>query len=117
MNKLEREYGKALTKTLHAYEDLFEDFEGNILKWKDYGYVSHCRLCMVEINPSDPFNCGSCPLHTPKGCGGPRGTGYLRDAIHGYLSGATSAEWVLSEAKFRYSSILKTIRANGWTYK
>ena len=54
-----------LTKTLHAYEDLIADPEGEIGKWKGYGIRETCRLCKVSEEITKKKNsCEVCPIVT-----------------------------------------------------
>ena len=122
MNKLEKAYAEALTKTLHAYEDLMADFAGNIDKWADYGRVATCRVCRVSEANRESTRvklCQGCPMDSPDGlvCGR-LSSEHAGSTVAMCKALATGDELLaMPVIKTRYKSIIETIKHNGWEYK
>ena len=116
---------EALTKTLHAYEDLIEDPKGNIDKWKRYGDASKCRLCKATDELCN--DCDVCPIitgynreHSIGVCGYTDRGGTLLDmrlAVVYYFETHTNMKLVVTTARQRLANLISAAEANGYEYK
>ena len=121
----QRKLNEALTKTLHAYEDLIEDPKGNIEKWREYIIPGTCRLCKVCNEICD--SCGFCPIVTGYNgeysigvCGYTDRGGTLLDmrrALVYYFDTYTNMKLVVTTARQRLANLIVAAEANGYEYK
>jgi len=110
--KQERAFCRAMTKTLHAYEDLIEDTERNLPKWDNYGGISSCRICKVLGGiPTDGPTCSQCPLD----CCYDTGTHFdgFRNAM---LCDKCELSAIRKAARARYRWLIRKIKSAGYEY-
>lgn len=111
MNAQEKRLATAMTKTLHAYEDLIADPEGEKGKWKRYGASRTCILCrelkVFSLVVGDK-KCKPCPIFLCTDIS-------LRKMAAAIRGGDSSI--IEYAAKARYKWLIKKLESNGWEYK
>lgn len=105
----EKEFKKAMTKTLHAYEELIEDPITNLKKWAHYPDQDKCNICNVyarKIQKYRSYECYRCPLNTLEIKQSPGCASDIFLYLVYYLSGGIP-NLVRQAAKARYDELIK----------
>lgn len=115
-----QEWADVLTQVLHNYEDLIDNYDENVAKWKEYGSLKNCRLC-VTTDPDWEFRgyvkpkCHLCPLDGMR----PPGIPCVTYSYYGLLTSLQryDKEGTIKAAKVRYKEILTHIKKQGYRYE
>ena len=117
--KQEKAFCKAMTATLHAYEDLIKCPEKNIHKWTGYGAVcSICETIPESTTQAHSFgriaDCLLCPLRV---CENVSFDNLVEQLYRFHYVDLSEINNVVKAAKKRYNWLIKKIGKAGFEYK